>query len=301
MRNITRRWLIAAAVLVVFGCILFAAVMTVYGWDVSALSTETYETNTYAVSEAFDGIRMETDTADIEFLLSSDGSCSVVCYEEATAKHTVKVIDGTLTVRVVDTRSWYDHINIMTETPKITVYLSKTAYAFLSIDESTGDVEIPKGFSFDRLNIEASTGDIRAEGVTAGSMEISLSTGSVTLADIACAGDLSIRVSTGDTNITDTVCGNLTSRGSTGMISMTNVFTEEMISIERSTGDVHFDGCDAAEIYVETDTGDVTGTLLSDKIFLAKSDTGSVDVPESTRGGKCEIITDTGDIRIEIR
>ena len=51
---------------------------------------------------------------------------------------------------------------------------------------------------------------------------------------------------------------------------------------------------------MKTDTGDVTGSLLSDKIFLAESDVGSVDVPKTTTGGVCEIRTDTGKIAITI-
>ena len=51
---------------------------------------------------------------------------------------------------------------------------------------------------------------------------------------------------------------------------------------------------------MKTDTGDVTGSLLSDKIFFAESDVGSVDVPKTTTGGVCEIRTDTGKIAITI-
>lgn len=61
-----------------------------------------------------------------------------------------------------------------------------------------------------------------------------------------------------------------------------------------------FNHCDAETIYVNTDTGSVTGTLLTDKVFIIETDTGSVDVPKSITGGRCEITTDTGNIRITI-
>ena len=51
---------------------------------------------------------------------------------------------------------------------------------------------------------------------------------------------------------------------------------------------------------VSTDTGDVTGSLLSAKVFVVTTDTGTVQVPKSTAGGRCEISTDTGDIRITV-
>ncbi len=77
--------------------------------------------------------------------------------------------------------------------------------------------------------------------------------------------------------------------------------TKEKMSIKRSTGDIRFDGSDATEIFVETDTGDVTGTLISEKVFIARTDTGRINVPKTTNGGKCEINTDTGDIKLEIK
>lgn len=63
---------------------------------------------------------------------------------------------------------------------------------------------------------------------------------------------------------------------------------------------MEFNHCDAETICVNTDTGSVTGTLLTDKVFIIETDTGSVDVPKSITGGRCEITTDTGNIRITI-
>lgn len=74
----------------------------------------------------------------------------------------------------------------------------------------------------------------------------------------------------------------------------------EQLSIERSTGHVAFTGCDAGEIHVKTDTGNVAGSLLSEKVFLTESGVGLVDVPKTTSGGVCEIRTDTGNIQITL-
>ena len=111
---------------------------------------------------------------------------------------------------------------------------------------------------------------------------------------------ISVSVSTGKTHITHLQCKNLITRGSTGDVFLQNVVASENISIERSTGDIEFERCDGAELFVKTGTGDVEGSLLSDKVFFAESDTGSIDVPKTTVGGTCEISTDTGDIHMEI-
>lgn len=322
MRTRTKVWLIIAASLVLIGCILFAGVMTTLKWDFTALATVEYETNTYEISEAFDSISINTDTAEVVLAFSDDGKCRVVCHEEANAKHAVTVEDGTLTAKLVDERSVHDflgHIGINAGFPRITVYLPRTDYLALVIHGSTCDVEIPRAFTFrdvdislstgsvdfsasasGMLRIQTTTGYIRTEYITAGALDLSVSTGKVTVSGVTCEGDVTVSVTTGKTVLTDLACKNLISGGDTGDISLQNVIAAETFSIVRSTGDVVFDGCDAAEIYVKTDTGDVSGSLLTDKVFLAQTDTGDVDVPNTATGGKCQIITDTGDIHIHI-
>ena len=299
---------------------MFAAVMSEYKWDFSKLSTGKYETNTYEISEEFSNLSMNTDTADIIFALSDDGKCRVECYEEEKAKHSVAVQENTLVMKMIDEKSWYDYIGINFGSPKITVYLPKAEYASLFIKESTGDIEIPKNFKFEGVDISLSTGDVNffasaskliiiktstgnicVENTSAGTLDLSASTGRITVSNVICGGDANINVSTGRTNLNNIECKNLTSSGDTGNISLNNVIAAEKFSIKRNTGDVRFDGSDAAEILVETDTGDVTGTFLSEKIFFVETDTGSVDVPESINGGRCEITTDTGDIELDIQ
>lgn len=81
---------------------------------------------------------------------------------------------------------------------------------------------------------------------------------------------------------------------------MTNVLAEGKLSIERSTGNVTFENVDAAEMNVKTGTGDVKGSLRSEKIFLVETDTGKTDVSKTVNGGKCEIKTNTGNVQITI-
>ena len=117
---------------------------------------------------------------------------------------------------------------------------------------------------------------------------------------MTCGGDITVRVSTGDAQLTDVKCGSLIFTGNTGDILLDNVIADERFYIKSSTGDVIFEGCDAAEIFVDSDTGAVKGRLLSDKIFIVESDTGRIDIPKSGSGGRCEITTDTGNIKIRV-
>ncbi len=315
----TKISLVIAASLVVIGSMAFGGAMTVLKWDFTKLSTVQYETNDYEISEDYKDISITTDTADVVFVPSENAKTLVVCHEQNNVKHSVTVQDGTLVIAVQDMRKWYEHIGVHFGTPTITVYLPNAEYGALSVQDSTGSVKIPKDFRFARMDIlvstgsvtnfasaaeemhiKTSTGNICVENISAGALDLSVSTGKITVCDVACRDDITVKGTTGKANLTNVTCRNLNSKGSTGNMFLENVRATGAFSISRSTGNVKFRGCDAAELLVKTDTGNVTGTLLTDKVFITQSDTGSIDVPKTITGGKCEITTDTGNIKITV-
>jgi len=279
MSRKTKVWLMLAALLIVIGSILFVGVMTLLNWDFTKLSTSEFETNEYEIAENYQHISVATKTADIVLLPSDSAKTTVICYEQVNMKHTVSVKDGVLKIHVEDTRKWYEYIGISFLTPKITVYVPQGEYGDLTIHSATGNVEIPAGFGFQSMNISVSTGAVSVSGAT-------------------CYGDIGIYVTTGRASITDVRCDTLRTAGSTGDLYMRNVVTAEKLSAERATGSITFEKCDAAELYLKTSTGNVTGSLLSEKIFTAQAGTGHVDVPNTASGGRCEIYTGTGNIKI---
>ena len=317
MKKTTKIWLLAACALVLAGGLLFAGVMASLKWEPKKLSADQFETNTHEIGEEFRDISVTTDTADMQLLPSEDGACRVVCYEERDALHTVNVEGGTLTIAPAEQRAWHTYASF--GTPKITVYLPQADYGVLFFHSGTGTAEIPGGFTFESaqlflstgnanfyasasgaVQIETSTGNIRVENTSAGALALSTATGLVNVTDVTCAENAGIDVATGDAALTGVSCQNVRSNGSAGSITLTHVLASEEIAVERSTGDVTLTACDAAGIHVQTDTGDVTGSLLTDKVFLTDTAAGTVDVPKTVTGGPCEIRTATGDIQFRI-
>ena len=253
--------LISALAFMLLGVIIFVCTMTVLRWDFSKLSTKELQTNEYEISESFNDILIETDTADIFFAVSTDGKCKVQCYEYEKEKHTVSVQNGTLSIKLEDNRSWRDYVAVSFSSTKVKIYL-------------------PEGVQ-PTITLQVSTGDVYARGITADVFSISLSTGDVEMQNVSC--------------------NQLISTGSTGDVELTNVICNEKLTIKRSSGDVELKGCDAGEILIKTSTGDIEGSLLSAKVFIVDTKTGDKRVPSTTSGGRCEITTKTGDIEITIR
>ena len=81
---------------------------------------------------------------------------------------------------------------------------------------------------------------------------------------------------------------------------MNNVCANQKISVERTTGDITLSGCDAGELFLKTTTGDVSGTLRTEKTFFTETNTGRVDVPKTLSNFACEVHTTTGDITFTV-
>lgn len=319
MKKTTKTWLIAACCLVLVGCILFVCVMSALKWDFSKLSTVEYKTNTYEIGQSFSDISITTDTSDIALALSDDGKCRVECYEEEKEKHSVTVENGALVIKIDNQKSWYDYIGFNFDSPKVTVYLSKAEYGALTVKENSGNITVASDCVFGSVDItsttgnvnfgatatksvkiKTTTGNIRVENASAEAFDLSVGSGIVDVHGVTCQGAITVEAVSGDVRLTDLVCKSLSSNGSRGDITLSNVIIAETLFVERGSGNVKFVKCDAAELTVKTKSGNVIGSLLSSKVFVATSDKGNVRVPKTTSGGKCQITSDRGDIEIEI-
>ncbi len=337
MRTATKIWLFIAALLVLLGGVGFTVLMAANGWDFGALNTSNFTTNTYEIEEEFDRISFNLDTADVWILPSEDGECHVICQERENERHSVSVKDGVLTITLVDNGKWYEHL-LSFGSMKITVYLPKEEYETLTLRSDTGDYTLGAGLRFASVDHEASTGDLtvkanvsgllkarlstgdmKIESLSVGAMDLETTTGDITLSSLQIEGQVTLAVDTGDMRLTDLSLGSLSTTGDTGDIHCKNLLAADTLSIVRDTGDVKLEGCRAGSLQIETSSGDiffngsdadsisvkassgdVTGTLLSEKIFYARTSSGTVRVPTSTEGGLCEVETSSGDIILSI-
>ena len=249
----------------------------------------------------FGSANIDLSTGDTKLSASVDGSLRI---HASTGSITLENVScGTLDTKVSTGKTALTNVAVAGDA---------------TVNASSGDMSLNK-VSFKNLSTTADTGDLNAIGLTGEGLSIERNTGEVGLNDVNCGGKVAVQTTTGKIDATNVTCGDMTvtvssgktamsnvscisftSTGNTGDIDMTSLIASEKIDITRTTGDVTFDRCDAAEITVSVSTGDVTGTLLTPKIFQAHSTTGKINVPEYWEGGKCKITTTTGKIEISI-
>ena len=318
MKKTTKTALIIAACLILIGLLFFGGALVMAGGDFSKIGNEKMKTEEIVIDEFFHSLSVRSHREDIAVLPSEDGKCRVVFYEPEKYEGSASVLDKMLTIEVKEPQNWLERFTLFNfVSPKITLYLPKSEYSMFAVKESTGDISIPEGFTFERIQIstgtgdvscaasakdwieiKTTTGDIRLGGLSAGSVDLSVTTGKVEIRSVDCRDTLRMDTGTGETSMTDVACGSLDAEGSTGRLTMKNVIAAGRMTLSRSTGDIRFEACDAAELSIRTGTGDVIGSLLSAKHFKAKSSTGKIDVPDRSADSQCEVTTTTGSIQI---
>ena len=294
--NTTKKIIIAALVLILVGAIIFTVTMCRNKWNIPGVLNTNMSTQSYEISEDFDNISMNVETSAVTFVRSNNSGCTIVITDNENASYNVEVKNRTLNIERHKKSGFFMEFG----SPTITVYLPHTEYKDLSINGSTGSVEIPSTFNFKSIDVEMTTGDISCSAAASDNISLRVSTGEIDLSSTS-ASEIYLHVSTGKIEAKDIKCAAFSSDGSTGRIELEDVLVSGLMKIERSTGDVRLNNCDADEINIETHTGDISGSLRSEKIFIARSDTGRINVPETLSGGKCKLISVTGDINITIR
>lgn len=313
--------LIVACVVVGVGLIVSGIGLYSLGFDFRELETYKLQTRVYELEEDFTTLHVDMRTADLILLPAQDNKTKVVCLEKENEPHTVLVADGALKIQTENHRKWYDYIGFGFGGQEVTVYLPKSEYAKITVEMNTGDISVAKDFSFGQVKITVDTGDVVWSAGVGESLAIETDTGDIEVRSLSSEAVMQFTSDTGDMDIFDITCKTLKMKTDTGDLELDKITVTESagiqattgdlelegvlvgntLSIQTTTGDVEIGNSDAETIKIVTNTGDVEGVLLSDKIFVAKTDTGKVDVPKTTSGGVCEVNTDTGDIQFRIK
>ena len=310
------------ASLIVVGSLLLVGGGTVFAIGVARANKDANVVTKEYPIEGYSNVNIDLQTADLEFKVSTDGTRKVVCVEREKRYHTVNVENDTLVIKGFDSRKWYENVFSFDWKPmSVTVYAPSEAYNEGVIKTDTGNIVIPSDYTFDKLNVEASTGNINVKSNVTTTTNVKASTGNVSLemktknlTVNTSTGDVDlnkvdveekaiINTSTGHIHLTETKAQNMELKASTGNVKLINTIVEENMNIKTSTGDVRFDDSDAnVLIEVKTSTGDVEGTLLTGKNFQLSTHTGYIKPVESVTGlGTCKVTTDTGNIKLSVK
>ena len=250
-----------ASALVAIGLIILAGAFAVSGFSPLRLSRTVagYEERTKDFVAEFSEVRIQDVDASIRVLPSEDGRCSVHYDVTGRSNYHIEIVGDALVIE--HERHWLDSFGIFMSAPKLTVYLPRTAY--------------------DALDVQDVSGSITVEDLDVGTLNIKTTSGSIRLTDVRAEGDATLKTVSGSIRLASVRADDLTA-GTT-------------------SGGIRLDDVDAGSLELHTVSGSIKGTLAAGKEFDASSVSGRISVPESTPGaGACRASTTSGSIAISI-
>ena len=320
MKNWVKTLLMVAGILTIAGLGIFITVWAVNDFEIDKINTYEYTTNTYQIEEEFTDVAIDVEISNISLIKAEEDQVKIVCNESKRTKYNISVANNTLMIETKNSYKWSSFFNFGAwKKEKLELYLPENLYNKLEIKNDMGNVVVNKEIKFKEIKVESSTGNlelyasinkivvemdtgnIKINDVNASTIDLKTSTGIHTLTNVTASSNIYLKTDTGPINLTGVRAVNLRINVETGRVKLNDVIASGRLDVTTSTGSVTLTDCDAGEIYIKTSTGTVNGTLLSPKTFYATSEFGRINVPKTTTGGRCEIETSTGSIKIEIK
>ena len=256
-----------------------------------------FVTTTFTPEGDFTSISVDAITADVKFLYAEDGICRVEARDRQGITYTAKILDSTLLIRAEDHRSWMDHIEFfgVSQNPTVTVYLPAKSLKALTVDVTTGDVSIPRDFTFSgNVAMSAGSGDLTLLAAVEGDTSLETTTGDITVEGkhktvtaSATTGDIILRhvdakelnasVTTGSVKVQKAVAVAVSTVSGTGDVILEDVITDDAIRVTTTTGDQQLLRVLCGGMTLRAGSGDITLT-------------------EATTLGHTDVETTTGDV-----
>jgi DUF4097 and DUF4098 domain-containing protein YvlB len=188
----------------------------------------------------------------------------------------------------------YQNISIVSNTAQIEIKTSENNQTSIICDEHKN-----RSHSVEVVNNSLSITPTKRRWYTY--LYPCFTTSKITISISKELSSLNIKCNTSSINISSIKSNNVTIKTNTGKISLDRVIASEKMSIHTNTGKINLNESDAGEIFIKTNTGNVSGTLLTDKAFVIRCNTGKINIPDTFGSSKCEIISNTGHINFKIK
>ena len=322
MRPAKKKALRFAIICVAAGLLISFVALASLDFNFFEMGTMEPVTSIYMPKDTFTNIMVRAAGSDVRLLPSEDGACKVLCNETDKITHTVEVESGTLTIRSIDNRKWYEHIGLIWNSwspIEVIIYLPDHVYEDLYIRTASGNVEVPNDLSFvqaevdgtsgdicftanveRKLLLKAVSGDIQVGGTNPETLTVESTSGEITVDSVRVNTMFSCKTISGRQKLSNMTCQNATVYSTSGSVIASNLIASENIHMEAVSGSLQLARCDAEALWLKTVSGSVAGTLCTEKAFVTHTTSGSIRVPDTVTGGTCEVRTVSGSIDLDV-
>lgn len=251
------------------------------------------------ITESFESISVNFAEKDLRIRPSDNNECKIEYSQRKGMEFSATVENGVLTISEKRTGGLRSYISFGENHSHCTLYIPKGEYKKLTVHTASGDVVIPSDFSFEDAEIHTASGDVSIFANITDELSVELASGDVSVADIVC-GNLYAKTVSGEIELNNVNAHSIELKSTSGDTELQKVVCEGTLKCQSTSGEIELSRCDASDLELKSTSGDISGSLLSEKVFMPESTSGDIKVPYGGSGGTCKIETTSGDISFRI-
>lgn len=230
-------------------------------------------------------LQIDVSNADIFIDKTTSDTVEVRATETRTAKFDIREkANNVLSIKQKTTGflSWLS----FGSKPEVHISLPATQYNKLQINASSGDITV-KNMTVTSVQIETSSGDIEASDLTAESYDLNATSGDMELAQLgSIAKEASFRSSSGELSIETLTTDTLLTESTSGDVSLEAItFGQGKSAVTTSSGDIDIAPIFSEEtaLSIHSSSGDQTLTSKNDNqfSFTIRTTSGDINVPSN--------------------
>lgn len=313
MRKSMRRALIASAMMLLGGQLMFTAAFGALGFNYKNLAvTEGLATHEEQLSVE-DALALEADNSAVTIKRSEDETCKLVYRDFPETPKRFVFLDGkamlndgegTLSVMGASFElQWRRGLLIggaATDLQRAELYLPASFSGALTVEVDNGEVSVTDMVCTD-LVISVKNGAVTLDSVTTDTVDVKTNNGAVILQSIT-AETVNAKTSNGAIYCKNVTAETVTAEIKTGAIDLKNVACTR-VTATTSTGAILLEDLRADHIYLHTSTGSVKGTISGSEAeysVTASVSTGSCNLQNRQGGSKqLDVRVSTGSVNIK--
>ena len=173
-----KKWIISLLIIAIILAVIGGALVIKAASD-GSYKVETIE-NEHTIDEAFSNINIKTFSSKIEIKASEDDKCSIKCVEKEKLYHEVTISEDTLVIKQIDNLQFFEKMFGYNGGLSVTLYLPTNVYNKLTINVSSGSINMGGDLKFESMDLKASSGSINIDKIIVnGDSIIKTSSGSI--------------------------------------------------------------------------------------------------------------------------
>ncbi|MBQ7874953.1 MAG: DUF4097 family beta strand repeat protein [Oscillospiraceae bacterium] len=308
MKNYKRTAIITGVILLAAGFVI-TAVASVFtaGTNYSApflggelVLGQSYEPNVYTIDEPFENIYIDETSANVHIFPSDDDICHVKYKNSKSENRSISVENGTLKITVEKNMGWFERHGLFFIKSNNTteIYLPEKEYQNLFIETESSDICLSSEIKFESAELSSTGGKIYLMPAEINFLSIETTSGDIEI-NSSLIKSCSVTTTSGNFYSQDSNFSSLNCSTISGEISFYNSAADTKATLSTTSGDIIFDNFDPKSVFINSVSGNVSGSFSSPMDVFASTNSGEVMVAASDKYGKiCEIITVSGDIDI---